>query len=303
MISICIPVYNFNVRRLVQALEIQKTKSTYPIEILLIDDGSEQKIKEENAPYCLNHRYIELNGNIGRSRVRNLFVKHAAFTYLLFLDCDSLIIKDNFLSCYTNTLGFPAKRLQVICGGREYPVKAPGKNRLLRYKYGVQRESKSATERQKHPNRSFMTNNFLVKKELIETIGFDENLSGYGHEDTLFGLELQSQNIEVVHIDNPVLNGDIETNAEYLEKTRQGIINLVHILHHYPNRALLIENVTLLKTYFKIKNAVFLLRIFFPFLRGFTLYLLNRGIGTDKLFAFYKLLLIAVEIKRSSQKN
>lgn len=295
MISICIPIYNFNVRRLVQALEVQKKKSMYPVEILLIDDGSDQNIKNENAPFCLKHRYIELNENIGRSKVRNLFVKYAAFPNLLFLDCDSLIIRDDFLKTYTDCLNAENESPQVICGGREYPAEAPKKNQLLRYKYGIKRESKSAAERQKYPNRSFMTNNFVVKKELIETIGFDENLSGYGHEDTLFGLELQAQNIDVAHIDNPVLNADIELNEVYLKKTQQGIINLVHILNHYPNRTLLIENVSLLKTYFKIPYIAFFIRLFAPILKPVIQSFLLQGKGANQLFAFYKLLLLTTE--------
>lgn len=297
MISICIPVYNFNIRRLVQALEIQKKKSLYPIELLLIDDGSDQEFKEENAPYCLNHRYIELNENIGRSKIRNLFVKYAAFPNLLFLDCDSLIIRDDFLERYIELL---QSEPQVVCGGREYPGEIPDNKYRLRYNYGVMRESKTAAERQKFPNRSFMTNNFMVKKELIENIGFDENLTGYGHEDTLFGLELQSQSIEVKHIDNPVLNGEIETNSEFLNKTREGIANLAHILAHYPNRELLIHNVSLLKTYNRVKNTAFLLRWFFALSAPFIVLLLKRGKGANKLFAFYKLSLLAVEIHRGN---
>ena len=57
----------------------------------------------------------------------------------------------------------------------------------------------------------------------FKKISFNERLSGYGHEDTLFGYELNKNNIQIHHIDNPVLNGHLDTNEAFLLKTEEGL--------------------------------------------------------------------------------
>lgn len=37
-------------------------------------------------------KYIELKKNIGRAKIRNLFIEYTTNPYLLFLDCDTKII-------------------------------------------------------------------------------------------------------------------------------------------------------------------------------------------------------------------
>jgi len=105
MISICIPTFNFDIIELVTVLYHQAKKLNYQIEIIIIDDCSNEIFKKKNKKVCENYgKYIELNKNIGRAKIRNLFLKHTKFDYLLFLDCDSLIVSDSFLSRYVNTL-------------------------------------------------------------------------------------------------------------------------------------------------------------------------------------------------------
>jgi hypothetical protein len=57
-------------------------------------------------------------------------------------------------------------------------------------------------------------------------IKLDETLKGYGHEDTLFGLELKQKNIPIIHIDNPLCHIGLECFEDYLTKTEEGISNL-----------------------------------------------------------------------------
>ncbi|MCE3296190.1 MAG: rhamnosyltransferase [Crocinitomicaceae bacterium] len=287
MISICIPVYNFPVSPLVEELSRQMSELGVESELILLDDGS-SLFREENAAACQKHTYLELTENRGRSRIRNLFLEFARFDYLLFLDCDSLIISRNFLVNYIQEL---ENNPFVIAGGRIYPAEQPGKEKMLSWKYGVYRESKPASERQKNPARSFMTNNFVIRKSLFEQIPFDESLSGYGHEDTLFGLELMERKIPVTQIENPVLNGDIETNENFLRKTEEGIRNLVSIEQKMENPARLQQNVALLAFYKRLKARKILgLVLFFcqifknPIRRS-----LEKGNVSLILFNLYKL--------------
>ncbi len=288
MISVCIPIYNFDVRSLVSRISEQAESQSALVEIILIDDGSDEFYREINREICSRHKYIELSENIGRSAIRNKFLKYVSQPWLLFLDCDSLIISENFLQRYLSTIENRAEEM-VVCGGRVYSPDPPGKNRYLRWKYGIFRESRTANERARNPNKSFLSNNFLISGELFSRFPFDERISEYGHEDTLFGYHLKKNNISIRHIDNPVLNGDIETNAVFLEKTRKSIMNLRKILEYVDYDPAFSADIGLMQGYFKIAGIEPFFRIFFIIVRPFIVFSLKRGWVTLWMFDIYKL--------------
>lgn len=299
MLSICIPQYNFDISQLIKSLSTQIKHLNNNIEIIIIDDFSKYKFPFEQQP-DIDIKYILLTENIGRARIRNLFIEMAKYEYLLFLDCDSLIIKDDFLKKYINEI--TNKNIYVICGGRVYPDMLSNKLKKLRWVYGNKIESKTALQRKVFPYQSFMTNNFLIHKSVLKANPFFELLTRYGHEDTLLGIELMQKKIEILHIENPVLNGDIETNSQFLLKTNDSIKNLVLILENYSNPELLIENVKLIRVYRTIQQKGFgsLLKsstILIPFLK-FILISLFQNV---KLFNFYKLLLFEESISQNGK--
>mgnify|MGYP000363990435 FL=1 len=197
MISICIPIHNYDVTSLVNSLHSQCIEANIDFEIILIDDFSEKNFREINSKLSLISNYIQLDNNVGRSRIRNLFLQYAKYEYLLFLDCDS-IINNNFIDNYLDSI--IENNSEVFIGGRIYPSIKPDKNYLLRWKYCTLREQTNYPS----SNKAFMSNNFLIKKELFEKIKFDERIKIYGHEDTLFGYELKKAGIKIKYINNPV---------------------------------------------------------------------------------------------------
>lgn len=285
MLSICIPIYNFNASQLIETL-LQQTKNLpNPSEIILIDDASFQ-FKDQHKKYSESCSYIELPENIGRARIRNLFLKHAKYDYLLFLDCDSTIDNPSFILNYLEIIqGKP----NVVCGGSIYDYNNPKKENLLRLKNGFFRESQPASERNKNPYKSFLTNNFLIKKEILNNIKFDERLSQYGHEDTLFGYLLKSNNIPIIHLDNVVVNGDIDLNDKFLEKTKNSIENLVNILNYIHFDPDFIQSISLLNTYYKLKNIDFIISFTFYFLEPLLKTCFSKGIVNLYAFDYYKL--------------
>ncbi len=248
-LAICIPIYNFDVRPLVQALYKQTEALSQEVEIIMIDDASDSSYKDINKAIKAWGTYIELPQNIGRAKIRNLFLQHSQADYFLFLDGDALIIKNDFLSKYLQLITKQQPPI-IICGGRVYPTHLASPSQSLRWRYGHAKESQTADIRNQHPNRSFMTNNFVVKREVLANIPFEERLSQYGHEDTLFGFELQKQGISIMHINNPILNGDIETNAVFMAKTEAGIKSLAQIIRWQQQDKNLINSIQLSRTYF-----------------------------------------------------
>ena len=78
-ISVCIPVYNFDVRELVNSLSKEITNAELNAEIILIDDASTKDFITINEPLKnVVNQFILLENNIGRSSIRNLFLNSAS---------------------------------------------------------------------------------------------------------------------------------------------------------------------------------------------------------------------------------
>ncbi len=290
MLSICIPVYNVDVTKLVTDLLKQTQESKEPIELIIIDDASDLKIKSINRLLSNFCQIIELETNVGRSKIRNLFVKETKNPYLLFLDCDSEIVSPTFISSYLAELKL--RKPNVLFGGSIYQEIQPEKDKILRWKTSRIRESKALEERNSNFNSGFKTNNFIIEKALLEKYSFNEKLKGYGHEDTLFAFELSQSKIQIYQCNNPVLNAHLDSNEEYLKKTDEAIKNLAEVLKiiHYDSE--FIKQIPLLKNYFLLKNSKLLivLKPFFWMIKPSLNRFLKSGIFFLWMFDLYKLI-------------
>jgi len=301
MISICIPIYNFDVVKLVEKLNDLSKSLPVPSEIILIDDCSTLFFREKNEEVCGKYNYIKLEKNIGRAAIRNRFLQYTKFDYLLYLDCDSIIYNDDFLVTYIEAIKKDPNI--VLCGGRVYENQAPKLNKRLRWKYGRIRESKTCYERNLKPHKSFMTHNFVVSRKIFEIIKFDERLTDYGHEDTLFGFQLKKRNIKVRHIENPILNGELETNSNYISSTETAIGNLVEIVGFLNCDKDFIKDVALLNTYFKVVRFKSIIWVGFKIIQPLFKKMLSLGFVKLYLFDFYKLGILTLRMKDKDIKN
>lgn len=163
MISVLIPSFNRDVNELVNDLSCQVASTSSKVEIIVLDDGSEVSFRRLNKkligiPYV---QYKETGKNNGRIRIRQMLAEMASFDWLLFLDCDSKIISDQFLDSFCRRI---SSSNDVTVGGRLYSLKTPEDCRFrLHWKYGTRREKIHSQNINGHKNR-FMTNNFFIKK-------------------------------------------------------------------------------------------------------------------------------------------
>ncbi|MFK7807745.1 MAG: glycosyltransferase family 2 protein [Saprospiraceae bacterium] len=227
-LSILIPVYNEDVSLLVKSLLLQ-VEGLVPFEILCFDDGSNTAFKNINRQLqnLENVTYKEMPDNLGRSKIRNVLADAAKGPYLLFMDCDSKVVSDNYLKNYVDHLDVNT----LLYGGRCYDGTPPDdKKYLFHWTYGMQREQQPAIVRRERPYHSFMTNNFLIPAAIFHQIRFDESLTQYGHEDTLFGMELKMRKIKMVHLDNPLEHVGLESAEVFLKKTEKAIENLSRLV-------------------------------------------------------------------------
>ena len=264
MISILIPLYNYKIASLVYSLHHQIKNNALDAEIIIVDDAStvvyEENIQLQNLSLV---SYLKLSKNKGRSYARNYLASKANYKYLLFIDCDAEVIHDDFLMIYKDHI---EENTEVICGGVEYQRNRPIDQELyLRWLYGTKRESRSVYKRNEKPYNSFSSFNFLIRKDLFQENNFNENIREYGHEDTLFGINLYQQRIRIEHIHNPLVHAGLETNIVFLEKTERSLKNLKYIYETFDNKELLEGSIKLLKYVRIIKNIhlKWLLNLFF----------------------------------------
>ena len=225
-LSILIPAYNQSCLELVRSLQQQCRAEGARYEIVVADDGStDETARRENASVgeLEGCRAIMQPQNCGRAATRNLLVRESRGDHLLFIDSDARVVSQTFIASYLRMLPTEA----VVCGGIVHADELPDKGVSLRWRYEKSCEPQfTAAQRSTHPYQCLRTFNILLPRNVALAYPFDERVRNYGYEDVLLGRALEQAGIEVRHIDNPLLNYDLEDNAAFLEKTRESMRTL-----------------------------------------------------------------------------
>lgn len=277
MLSILIPIYNFSISELIQSIQNQCNTENIIYEIIAIDDCSNVEYQEKNREIITysNVHYEQLPTNIGRAKIRNLLAKKANYSNLLFLDCDSKITSNTFIHNYLQHCN---KENIIVCGGTCYDKVRPQSNILLRWKYGRNYEEKKAIKR-----HSFSAFNFLIHKSIFDSIQFDESISNYGHEDTLFGIALQQKGYHIEHIDNPLQHIGLDTNDIFIQKTKKSIENLQRIKR---NISIEYQNTITLLAVLNLCNTMHITKLFAMLYNRIGIQLCNRIMQSKNLMLF-----------------
>lgn len=230
MISICIPVYNFDVRELIFDLKKEIRETDINVEIILIDDASDSQYKSINKELEKEvEEFIFLDKNIGRSSIRNLFLEYTTGDYLLFLDCDVKIDNKHFIANYLNEIN-KDNATDVIYGNFKISSLYA---ESLRNKYSVEREIFSGN--QSTDFSVFKTVNFVIKRETFKKFLFNEELIHYGYEDYIFAKKMEFAKVKFSAINNPVIHIDESSNNVFLEKTEIAINTLYQLSQSSEN--------------------------------------------------------------------
>lgn len=228
VLSILIPEFRTDIRKLVSQLWNQAEKLGIPYEILVLDDASGEHWLELNKSILQLQNCLILSHetNCGRAATRNKLAQKAQFNYLIFLDADVQIQNPQFLKNYLNL--FLEKRNQVFYGACHYTHQKPNDaNYLLHWLYGTKIENPKISIRQKDPYNTFHTVNFAVEKSLVLKFPFDESIRNYGHEDHVWASLLRQHGISIKHIENPVIHEGIHSNRQFLRNTVSAVRNSI----------------------------------------------------------------------------
>lgn len=252
-ISLLIPVYDYDLVALVQSMKNALGLVPEFYEILIGDDGSSAEYREKYKSLEGDKiRVIFSEKNIGRAAIRNRLALEAKGDFLLFIDADAML--PGTAEAYMLKWIPFMKLSRVQNGGIVYHDSPPGDpDKLLRWKYGKWREQRKAIERNRHPHAGFSTFNVLIEKSVFSKIRFNEELKQYGHEDTLMGYQLKKAGIDILHIDNGLMHEGLESNRDFLNKTKLGIENLSKLYDNVTDKKSFSETVRILRFYNKLR--------------------------------------------------
>ncbi|MDR7210067.1 glycosyltransferase [Flavobacterium piscis] len=228
MLSILIPTYNYNVYPLVLELHKQADNLKIKYEILVQDDNSRKFINENTQINLLANCTLSINAkNLGRGKNINLLCIKSKYDYVLIMEADSFPENKSYLKNYINLL---SKSTTVIFGGVKYPDVIPPKEKLLRWKYGVKRETKSLQYRLINNYDFVFTWNLLLKKDILLKYTFPEFIREYGYEDAFFIKKLHLNSVVVAHIENPLIHYNNEDSIEFIKKTEKAVKTLYDLI-------------------------------------------------------------------------
>lgn len=231
--SIIIPVYNNReifektLKNLSNHPEINKFKDLF--EIIVINDGSEEDIKE--VFYRINipckKKYCYFSKNKGRSAARNKGICYSEKELLFFFDADILLPLNYFREVWAihnsvpnavvvglaEKISLQDSRIERIL--EDYSV-SPKIEKDFRYKKNLKKEYKIIETTNWFKNFGYykkishftlpymvVTHNISVRKRYVLSVkGFDERFRTWGFEDTFFGAKLIAKGCYVIPLKN-----------------------------------------------------------------------------------------------------
>ncbi len=289
MLSILIPTYNYNAYPLAKEIHKQAEKLGIDFEILVYDDASNQDFDLENSLSELNGViYKKFTKNLGRVPMLQQLVKNAQSEILLTFDVD-VFPNDRF---FLRKLLDELKKVDadLYYGGTGVPKNAPSKDKILRWKFGKERESPSLEYRKEHPYNTIVCQSIVVKKKIFEEF-LDTLLKAkdYYGLDIYFSYLLRKSNKKIHHFNNPVTHLGFDTNKDFLDKSKKAVKTYFYL---YDNALIDRQHIRLVA--FAEKYSRFGLCKFLGLLRKISLRTIENNLLSKKpslfLLDIYKLM-------------
>jgi len=238
ILTVCIPYFRFDIGALLAELLRQAATHKGRIEVLIGDDGSDDKELARRLFEASKNTQVPVSAlifptNIGRASIRNQLALAAAGKYVLFLDADMYPDTDHFLECYLRQA--ENAHFDVVVGGRSYSlIRTVTKHQRLYHYYSLRAECLPAHRRQATGWRHIFTNNVMARKELLIQIPFDAEYIGWGYEDTDWALRVIHSNGTVHHINNTATHFGLIDDGSLLQKYRESVLNFQRLLNKFP---------------------------------------------------------------------
>jgi len=237
-ISLCVPAYHYDVSALIAALA--QCEDAGLVEVIVHDDGAGDHdllahMQHEASRQRIAVRLVAADVNRGRAAARNAAIAHARADWILLLDADMLPDDAQFLTRYLDAIdstGEPA----VIVGGYSLQFTPRDTQSALHRWQAEVSECLSAPQRQAAAGRYVFSSNVLAHRSVVATIPFDEGFSGWGWEDTDWGLRA-AKFYPVRHIDNTATHLGLDADTVLMSKYARSGENFARLVQRHPDEA------------------------------------------------------------------
>lgn len=232
-LSVLVPFYRESPLDLLRALT---THAPHRVEIILIDDGSDMpQITAEVSAFIdaspLACELITLTHNEGRARGRNRLTQAARGRYFLFLDADMLPDDAAFLDGW---LAATDDKPAVIFGGFSL-LQAPKTAEFAVHRLmAAKGDCLDAATRAQQPEKYVFTSNLLVRRDVFEAEDFDPDFTGWGWEDTEWGMRVAAR-FGIGHIDNTATHMGLDRAETLARKYEQSVANFARVIARHPD--------------------------------------------------------------------
>jgi glycosyltransferase involved in cell wall biosynthesis len=231
-LSVLAPFYREDPSSLLRALDAEAGPLAGVVEIVTLDDGSADDhltglVSNAVSRMASPARFIRLAKNVGRARGRNRLAAEARGEWLLFLDSDMAPDSQAFLGAYLDLIA--AEAPPVVCGGFSLH-QAPDEPILALHRHmALKSDCLTAAQRNLNPEKHVFTSNLLVRRDVFETVRFDEDFRGWGWEDVEWAMRVARQH-PILHIDNPATHLGLDPASVIAAKYEQSAANFARVV-------------------------------------------------------------------------
>ena len=230
-LSVLIPFLGDDPAQLARELAAQSPA----IEIVLLDDGGRDgelaaRIAETVQALPCPARFVRLAANVGRARGRNRLASEARARHLLFLDADMLPDSATFVADWLAIAGQDAA---VAFGGFSFERTPLDPRFALHRAMALRSDCLPAAQRSLNPEKHVFTSNLLVRRDVFETVAFDERFTGWGWEDVEWAMRI-ARRWPILHPHIPASHLGLDTAPALVAKYRQSAANFARVIEAHP---------------------------------------------------------------------
>ena len=232
-LSVLAPFYREDPSHLLRALDAEAGSLAGVVEIITLDDGSADDqlagfVSSTISRMASPARFIRLAANVGRARGRNRLAAEARGEWLLFLDSDMAPDSQHFLGVYLDLIEQQAPP-PVVCGGFSLHQAPEEPDHALHRHMALKSDCLPAAQRNLAPEKHVFTSNLLVRRDVFETVRFDEDFRGWGWEDVEWAMRV-ARNHPITHIDNPATHLGLDAAPVIAAKYEQSAANFARVV-------------------------------------------------------------------------
>ena len=227
-LSVLIPFMRDDPTGLLAALD----REALPVEVIVLDDGSGDpalaaRVGEAVEATGLPARFVRLTANEGRSKGRNRLARHARADRFLFIDADMLPDTGHFLADWLALI--EARDPAAAFGGFSLDQTPRTRANALHRAMALKSDCVPAPERSRAPAKHMFTANLMVRRDVFDSVTFDERFTGWGWEDVEWAIRVADL-WPVVHAHIPASHLGLDSAATLARKYEQSAANFARVV-------------------------------------------------------------------------